>query len=809
MTAVIVIGLPALLIAIAGPPWAWQMPSITRLDIALSWPVPENTVKWGLVIIAWALWIWLVARLTWEIIAQVAGHRAASQIRGPIRLLAATLTGTIAATAPAIAAAAEPATVITATATECEATAVETRESDADASQSGQTEAGPKRDSDGNVVHTVRQGDTLWGLADHYYSDPTAYPKIFRANQGIVQSNGAHLTDPNLIINGTELTIPDTAPAIETVPEDPPAIDDSAQDDGVSTPKSPEPEPADTTTPEPTKSDDGEPDDATDARAESAPALDRGTWISAGSFIALSTIAIALAARKRRSRERSRNEGDKSHLAEVDNLDTAVPHDDEDQMTGRLEDLQSLLEEHDGGADDPDTALPLATGTTSAAEVSVLDHARDGLGLIGPGARSVARGALWATLGAGSAVVIDQLTADDLGIDTDLLQAIPGAHLVEARTDLAGEVRRTQASVEYDPETDELHRHVTVLITGHAEAAALPEPGDESYALILGRWDRAWIELAADGTPTGGHLPQLELEALGHCYGLDKVECRRRLADLADTTAFAPDPELPHVVEESEPETDDLDTRAPDSMPEALAPERRFELQLFGSHHLTWNSENVHFRRRACLDLVAVMALTEWALTRDELTEVVAADATLKQASSRRTTTVAEARKALGAIAETDDVLVYDRGRETYRLDRSWFQTDTATFDRNIALAEQADDPKTRTRHLTEALRTYAGPLGADLDDVWDFTDLRSHYREQAYRAALDLAALHDDAGRDTEAVSALERTRAIDPNRTQAWERLAEHHRRRGDEDKAAEIEARAQHHHEIARRARMQPRV
>lgn len=69
-------------------------------------------------------------------------------------------------------------------------------------------------------VHVVRPGDTLSQIAQDDLGDANDYPQIAAANQHIVQSDGRHLTDPNLIYPGWKLTIPQTSPATGT-PGDP------------------------------------------------------------------------------------------------------------------------------------------------------------------------------------------------------------------------------------------------------------------------------------------------------------------------------------------------------------------------------------------------------------------------------------------------------------------------------------------------------------------------------------------------------------------------------------------------------------
>ena len=60
--------------------------------------------------------------------------------------------------------------------------------------------------SDGSYV--VQPGDTLSEISEDQLGDADAYPSIFRASRDTVQPNGAHLSDPDLILPGWKLTIP-------------------------------------------------------------------------------------------------------------------------------------------------------------------------------------------------------------------------------------------------------------------------------------------------------------------------------------------------------------------------------------------------------------------------------------------------------------------------------------------------------------------------------------------------------------------------------------------------------------------------
>jgi nucleoid-associated protein YgaU len=65
---------------------------------------------------------------------------------------------------------------------------------------------GAKKTASGEVVYTVKSGDTLWGLSEKFYGDGSKYMEIFEANKEVWKD---YKYDPNVIYVGWKLTIPE------------------------------------------------------------------------------------------------------------------------------------------------------------------------------------------------------------------------------------------------------------------------------------------------------------------------------------------------------------------------------------------------------------------------------------------------------------------------------------------------------------------------------------------------------------------------------------------------------------------------
>lgn len=76
-------------------------------------------------------------------------------------------------------------------------------------------------------THVVEPGDTLWDVAEAELGDGARYGEILAASSDTVQSNGARLTDPNLIHPGWKLTIPSPNGDVNSPVGEPPVNDKS------------------------------------------------------------------------------------------------------------------------------------------------------------------------------------------------------------------------------------------------------------------------------------------------------------------------------------------------------------------------------------------------------------------------------------------------------------------------------------------------------------------------------------------------------------------------------------------------------
>jgi nucleoid-associated protein YgaU len=197
---VLLLGLPAVLLALG---WRSAPSSLTGWWTALTNPDDGHLTVLVLEVVAWIVWGLLAATIITEGIAAVRGREAPrlpglrwSQIPAR-RLVAAALLLFIAVptlvveSAPAAPAAPSPpptATVATQPSTTVQTTPL---------TAAARATAAPAK-----VTHTVRRGETLWSIAEHYLGSGRRYPEIVTLNHKLLHGK------PGFLRPGWVLTLP-------------------------------------------------------------------------------------------------------------------------------------------------------------------------------------------------------------------------------------------------------------------------------------------------------------------------------------------------------------------------------------------------------------------------------------------------------------------------------------------------------------------------------------------------------------------------------------------------------------------------
>ena len=228
------VGVPALLIAVAGMPFSHGLPSWTRLSAQLRGPDDGELLKDVLLCLAWTGWgvftlltaIETVALARQTVAPTFVGLGSLQQAIG--RLIAAValllpaastalhLAGTAApripATAPLRPAAPQPPQTLDGAATPFRPTLAATPRATATAATMT-AEAFPVY-----VVGTDHTGarDTLWSIAQRHLGNPLRWREIAQLNNGRAQPDGSVFTDPNLIRPGWRLRLPADATGLPT-----------------------------------------------------------------------------------------------------------------------------------------------------------------------------------------------------------------------------------------------------------------------------------------------------------------------------------------------------------------------------------------------------------------------------------------------------------------------------------------------------------------------------------------------------------------------------------------------------------------
>jgi len=213
----LIVGLPAALIVLAGPPpIPTGVPALRDLVRQMS----IEDVLTVLVAVLWITWLWFVVCVVAEVVAARRGGLAQRvPLAGPLQRLARVLIGALLLTGiaagPAQAATPDQAPVSSTSASLVDAELPLVADPTPEVSESSQA---------GSKVYTVKAPvdgyhDNLWDIAENHLGDGRRYHEIYELNKDHVQSDGRKLELARLIQPGWTLTMPDDAVGVDRVPE--------------------------------------------------------------------------------------------------------------------------------------------------------------------------------------------------------------------------------------------------------------------------------------------------------------------------------------------------------------------------------------------------------------------------------------------------------------------------------------------------------------------------------------------------------------------------------------------------------------
>ncbi|MGB9754937.1 MAG: SARP family transcriptional regulator [Roseiflexus castenholzii] len=174
-------------------------------------------------------------------------------------------------------------------------------------------------------------------------------------------------------------------------------------------------------------------------------------------------------------------------------------------------------------------------------------------------------------------------------------------------------------------------------------------------------------------------------------------------------------------------------------MPDAHHSNILLELKLFGAPRLLLDRREVPFRRRQPLAIMAVLAISERPVTRDELTYLLWPDSPHAVARQRLRRSLSQLRQAVEPWA---DRLLTGAGSSShlFRFDPNVCHIDARTFLHLSGQARELPDPD-GLRAAEQSTRLYTGPLlsGLELDTSPEFEQWLFQQRERFERIQLDM----------------------------------------------------------------------
>lgn len=217
----IIIGLPAVLLAVGANPFSAGVPSLETLRAAFTTPDDGTLALGAIKVVAWASWVFLTGSILLELVGRIRGIRpprlpglalpqsaAHSLVSVAVMLFVAIPVANAAAPAPASATPAPVAVVaaqIHQPLTEGAHTSAPLQQARGSASIKAAAPAGVKTTVQHTVEHRVRRGETLWSIAQKELGAGRRYKEIYDLNRDVM------VKGPSFLTAGWTLRIP--APA--------------------------------------------------------------------------------------------------------------------------------------------------------------------------------------------------------------------------------------------------------------------------------------------------------------------------------------------------------------------------------------------------------------------------------------------------------------------------------------------------------------------------------------------------------------------------------------------------------------------
>lgn len=827
------IGIPAVLAVTVGWPLPRRVPTGAQIGQALRTQVPDSFWPHLFATLGWLAWAYFTVSVVTTLISQLQGRRRhRRRRRGTQSAVAALITAVVVLGQLRVTTTARPVALVPSVGLAYKAASTTTA--------TVASKATP-------VVHTVVDGDTLWGIAVTFYGDGERWPVIYEANVGVPQPGGGALGDPHWIYPGWRLVIPvASTPAPSTAfPTPAPRSATGAPAAGVSTtsvptiqvpatkpltsptssagPKRPTPK----VMPLPRSSKNGaapHPSDAPDVPVR----LPSGSVV-AGSFAAAVLAAVALGRLRHRHAYRYRPPRPGRDLT-PEPLGPALRHlaqavadhrgDDEADETAALPVLpfdDAERRQHPGRID-----IGTRKGETVTIEITDLS----GMAITGPASDDIARaviGALLARAGPGAAEVL--LTIDlaerllpGLASDDTIRRAESTDHMARAiEAEMINRTRRLAVAEMPDATSYRSAIPENPLPVLLAVLVDVPEESMGRWSaqlaicsrldiavLFLGPNRASTAQLVADASRTVTDVtPHHLAEKLSgaRLFGLRADEATEVLGAVAaahgpvepdtgdvERAQSLTDPHLNRHVDEVHSPVRPRLAIAPEPWParsaSSAAGERAIVVQVLGPYRIAVHGEEVKTGLRSrAKALLAWYLLRPDGATSDEAVEAIWPDTPPERVQRQFWYALGDLRTRLRGPAH-EALEVLTKAGEQYHPTEAEIGCDLWVFQHALIDAARANSNNDDAREaLRRAVDTYKGDLLEGIDYTW-VGMVRHDLHRRALDAHLRLAEREQTAGHDDAAVEVLERAIHLDRYAEEPYRRIMALHATRNRPD-------------------------